>query len=157
MSRVSRLQYVNKDFSLRNREATAQKITILALRDSVSSLKKCEISDKVNLVHVKNNVRKLYPEFTAEDLNLAQDNISDWFRKNRHLSMFDQYRSRFPNIFEDAPFKETETFFDTVETFSEPEDMPMELSVIDEVNAVRAYREMGVSSLKTPNGWEIQF
>lgn len=27
----------------------------------------------------------------------------------------------------------------------------------EEVSAVKAYREMGATSLKTPNGWEIQF
>ena len=81
MSRVSKLQYVNKDFSLRNRDTTALRISLLAWRDNVAALKRGEISDKENFTGVKKTIRKEYPEFTFEQQRLAQDNICEWFGK----------------------------------------------------------------------------
>jgi len=149
MSKVSKLQYVNKDFSLRNRDATALRISLLAWRDNYASLKRGEISEKENFTNVKSNVRREYPEFTPDQLRLAQDNICEWFSKNKHLPEFDPFRARFPKIFDEQPFKQTETLFDTVETVAE--------QAPEEVETVRHYQQMGAKQIETPSGFKIQF
>ena len=154
MSKVSKLQYINKDFSLRNREATALRISLLAWRDNLASLKRGEISDKANFTNVKKNVRREYPEFTPDQLRLAQDNICDWFGKNKHLSEFDPFRARFPKVFEDQPFKQAEILFDTVET--DTLETVAEKSP-EEVETVRHYQQMGAKQIETPSGFKIQF
>lgn len=153
MSKVSRLQYKNKDFNLQNRWKTAERICKLAFMQNVSALKPREISDKKNFTFVKKTIRELYPEFTEGDLRLAQDNVSDWFTNNKSHSMFDSHRHRFPNIFPDTNFKQTEAIFDTVETIKE---QAPEISN-EEVEAVRQYVEMGAKQVETPNGFKIQF
>ena len=149
MSRVSKLQYVNKDFSLRNRDTTALRISLLAWRDNIAALKRGEISDKENFTGVKKTIRKEYPEFTFEQQRLAQDNICEWFGKNKHLPEFDPFRARFPKIFDQQPFKQAEILFDTVETVAEAPP--------EEVETVRHYQQMGAKQIETPSGFKIQF
>lgn len=152
MSRVSSLQYVNKDFNIKNRDLTNKKICILAFRDSVSALKKGEISNKVNLTYVKKQIRREYPEFTDHQCEIGRQSVGEWFKHNKYLPDFNSYHSRFPLIFpESQPFKEAEILFDTVETVTEQSQAP------EEVETVRHYQQMGAKQIETPTGFKIQF
>jgi len=152
MSRVSSLQYVNKDFNIKNRDATNKKICVLAWRDSFNALKRGEISTKTNCTHVKKNVRKEYPEFTEHQCELVRQSVGEWFKNNKHLPEWDKYRKSFPNVFtEDKPFKQAEILFDTTETVVEEAPAP------EEVETVRHYQQMGAKQIETPTGFKIQF
>jgi hypothetical protein len=149
MSRVSKLQYVNKDFTIKHRDATNKKICILAWRDSMSALKPGQISTKKNCTHIKKNVRREYPEFTDHQCELARESAGEWFKKNKHLPEWDKYRKYFPNVFDEKPFKQAEILFDTVETVAAQEP--------EEVETVRHYQQMGAKQIETPSGFKIQF
>jgi hypothetical protein len=152
MSRVSKLQYVNKDFNVKNRYETNKKICILAFRDGVSALKKGEISDKVKLTFVKKNIRLEYPDFNEEQCELGRQSVGEWFKRNKYLPELNSFRSRFPRLFsEDEPFQQAEILFDTVETVSEQPQAP------EEVETVRHYQQMGAKHIETPTGFKIQF
>ena len=149
MSRVSKLQYVNKDFNIKNRDATNKKICLLAFRDGLNALKNGEISDKVNLTFVKRQIRREYPDFTDHQCELGRMSVGEWFKNNKHLPEFDRYRARFPRVFGVEPFKQAEILFDTVETVAEAQP--------EEVETVRHYQQMGAKQIETPSGFKIQF
>ena len=152
MSRVSKLQHVNKDFNIKRRDETNKKICILAFRDGVSALKKGEISDKVKLTFVKKNIRLEYPDFNEEQCELGRQSVGEWFKRNKYLPELNSFRSRFPRLFsEDEPFQQAEILFDTVETVSEQPQAP------EEVETVRHYQQMGAKHIETPTGFKIQF
>ena len=149
MSRVSKLQYVNKDFNIKNRDATNKKICLLAFRDGLNALKNGEISDKVNLTFVKRQIRREYPDFTDHQCELGRMSVGEWFKNNKHLPEFDPYRARFPRVFGVEPFKQAEILFDAVETVAE--------KAPEEVETVRHYQQMGAKQIETPSGFKIQF
>ena len=140
MSRVSKLQYVNKDFNVKNRYETNKKICILAFRDGVSALRKGEISDKVKLTFVKKNIRREYPDFDEDQCELGRQSVGEWFKRNKNIPELNSFRSRFPNLFsQDEPFQQAEILFDTVETVEE--------RAPEEVETVRHYQQMGAKQI----------
>ena len=150
MSRVSKLQHVNKDFNIKNRDETNKRICILAFRDGVSALKKGEISDKVKLTFVKKNIRREYPDFDEDQCELGRQSVGYWFEQNRHIPELNSFRSRFPNLFpQEKPFQQAEIMFDTVETVEE--------RAPEEDETVRHYQQMGAKQVETPTGFKIQF
>ena len=156
MSRVSKIQFANKDFNVRNRYETNKRICILAFRDGVSALKKGEISDKVKLTFITKNIRREYPEFDEDQCNLGRQSVGEWFKRNKHIPELNPFRSRFPNLFEDESFQKAEKpsqkaeiLFDTVETVEE--------RAPEEVETVRHYQQMGAKQIETPTGFKIQF
>ena len=152
MSRVSKLQHVNKDFNIKRRDETNKKICILAFRDSVSALKKGEISNKVKLTFVKKNIRREYPEFTDYQCELGRQSVGEWFKHNKYLPELNSFHARFPLLFPESDlFQQAETLFDTVETVAEQPPAP------EEVETVRHYQEMGAKHIETPTGFKIQF
>jgi hypothetical protein len=146
MSKVSSLQYKNKDFSVTNRDKTYRNLCLMAVVSQCSTKVRRKSS---RLTGIKNIVRKKYPELSEKEVTKAQDNISEWFGNHKDDSVFDSYRSQLPFIF---------TIKQEVSEVVENSPVDEQPTVTDsEVSMVHQYATIGAKQVETPSGWKVQF
>jgi hypothetical protein len=156
MSKISILAQKDKAFSAKNRTRTYRMITLKALEQQCSSLSRRKSSSLRGVTEV---VREMFPVFTDDECEKAQDNISEWFKNHKGDSEYDTFRNQLPFIFEGpipvrTSVKATK-FLASEETKETPQNNVVKISD-NEVATVQQYAYVErVTMIETPSGYKI--
>lgn len=151
MSKTSILAQKDRAFSTKNRTKTYRMITLKALEQQCSSLSRRKSSSLRGVTEI---VREMFPVFTDDECEKAQDNISEWFKNHKGDSEYDQFREQLPFIFQGLPAR-TRVKATKFVASEEPKKDVVKISD-NEVATVQQYASVErVTMIETPSGYKI--
>jgi hypothetical protein len=151
MSKTSILAQKDRAFSTKNRTKTYRMITLKALERQCSSLSRRKSSSLRGVTEI---VREMFPVFTDDECEKAQDNISEWFKNHKGDSEYEQFREQLPFIFQGLPSR-TRVKATKFVASEEPKKDVVKISD-NEVATVQQYASVErVTMIETPSGYKI--